>query len=216
MFVGHFAVALAAKRAAPRAKLGTLVMAAQWLDLLWPIFLLLGLEQVRPAPGITRFSPFDFVSYPYTHNLAAVVGWAVLLSGIYFLLRRDQRTACVIGVLVVSHWILDWFTHRPDLPLYPSGPKVGLGLWNSVAATLIVELLIFAVGINTYLKATRAKDRTGTLALWGFLIILLLLYVASSFGSDVPSQKQIAWGGLTMWIFIPWGYWIDRHREVRV
>jgi hypothetical protein len=215
MFVGHFAVAIAAKKAAPRAKLGTLVMAAQWLDLLWPIFLLFGLEQVRPAPGITRFTPFDFVSYPYTHSLAAVIGWAILLGGVYFVIRRDLRAAGVIGLLVVSHWVLDWFTHRPDLPLYPGGPKVGLGLWNSIAATLIVEILLFVAGSAVYLKLTRAKDKIGSVGLWSFLIFLLAMYFVSSFSPDVPNQKQIAWGGLIMWIFVPWASWIDRHREIR-
>lgn len=214
MFIGHFAVALAAKRAAPRAKLGTLVMAAQWLDLLWPIFLLFGLEHVRPAPGITRFSPFDFVSYPYTHSLAAVIGWAILLSAIFFLIRRDLRAAGVIGLLVLSHWVLDWLTHRPDLPLYPNGPKVGLGLWNSVAATLVIEILLFVGGSVSYLRATRSRDKTGTFTLWSFLAFLTVMYFASSFSPSVPDQRQIAWGGLAMWIFVPWAYWIDRHREI--
>jgi hypothetical protein len=215
MFIGHFAVALAAKKTVPRVRLGTLVMAAQWLDLLWPVFLLLGLEQVKAAPGITRFSPFDFVSYPYTHSLAAVVGWAVLFGGVYFAIRRNVRGAVVLGLLVISHWVLDWFTHRPDLPLYPGGPKVGLGLWNSVAGTLIVEILLFVIGSAIYLKTTRTKDRIGSIGLWCFLIFLLVMYFAASFSPNVPPQNQLAWGALSMWIFVPWAYWIDRHREVR-
>ncbi len=215
MFIGHFAVALAAKKADPRVRLGTLVMAAQWLDLLWPIFLLLGLEEVRPAPGITRFSPFDFVSYPYTHSLAAALAWAVLFGGIYFFAKRNTQGAILLGALVISHWVLDWFTHRPDLPLYPGGMKVGLGLWNSVAGTLIVESLMFIAGAMVYLRSTRARDRIGSIALWSFLLLLVLIYVLSLVSSDVPDQKQIAWGGLTMWIFVPWAYWIDRHRELR-
>lgn len=215
MFIGHFAVALAAKKAVPRVRLGSLVMAAQWLDLLWPIFLLLGLERVEVAPGITRFTPFNFVSYPYTHSLAASIGWGILFGGVYFAVRRYGKGAVMLGLLVVSHWVLDWLMHRPDLPLYPGGPKVGLGLWNSVAGTLIVEILIFVTGVAIYLRATRAKDRIGNIALWCFLIFLLVIYAASAFGGDPPQPKQVAWGGLLMWIFVPWGYWIDRHREFR-
>jgi hypothetical protein len=215
MFIGHFAVALAAKKAAPHAKLGTLVLAAQWLDLLWPIFLLAGLEQVRPAPGITRYSPFDFVSYPYTHSLATVIGWAALLGGIYFFMRKDMPGAGIVSALVVSHWLLDWLTHRPDLPLYPGGPKVGLGLWNSVAGTLALEIFLFVVGSAIYLQTTRPKDKMGSRALWSLLLFLVVTYFLSSFSPNVPNQKQIAWGGLAMWLFVPWAYWIDRHREAR-
>lgn len=215
MFIGHFAVAMAAKRVVPRVRLGTLVMAGQWLDLLWPIFLLVGLERVEVAPGITRFTPFDFVSYPYTHSLATAIGWAIVFAGVYFLIRRFGKGAVVLALLVLSHWVLDWLTHRPDLPLYPGGPKVGLGLWNSIAGTLIVEILIFVAGVAVYLRATRAKDRIGNIALWCFLIFLLVIYAASAFGGAPPQPKQVAWGGLLMWIFVPWGYWIDRHRELR-
>ena len=215
MFIGHFALALASKKAAPRVKLGTLVMAAQWLDLLWPIFLLLGWESVATAPGITRFTPFDFVHYPWTHSLACVLGWAALFGGIYYSLRRNGSGALVLATLVVSHWVLDWLTHRPDLPLFPGGPKVGLGLWNSIAGTLIVEVALFISGAAIYLRATRPKDRTGSIALWSFLILLLAFYLLSAFGSGAPEPKQVAWGGLLMWLFVPWGYWIDRHRETR-
>ena len=215
MFVGHFALALASKKAAPRARLGTTVMAAQWLDLLWPVFLLLNLEQVRPAPGITRFTPFDFVSYPYSHSLLMALVWAGLFGGVYWAVRRYSGGAVILGLLVVSHWALDWLVHRPDLPLYPGGPKLGLGLWNSVAGTLIVELLLFAAGVAVYLRTTRAKDRIGSLALWSLLVFLLLVYFASAFSAQVPTPRQLAWSGLLIWIFVPWGYWIDRHREFR-
>ena len=132
----------------------------------------------------------------------------------FFLIRRDGRSAIVIALLVISHWVLDWLTHRPDLPLYPGGPKVGLGLWNSIAGTLIVELLLFAVGSAIYLSATRAKDKIGTFALWGFLLFLLILYFVSTFNPEVPPPSQVAWGALSLWIFVPWAYWIDRHRAL--
>ncbi len=212
MFVGHFALAMAAKRATPRVRLGTLVMAAQWLDLLWPIFLLLGWEQVRPAPGITAFTPFDFVNYPWTHSLLMACIWGVLFGVVFFAIRRNARAASILGLLVVSHWVLDWLTHRPDLPLYPGGPKVGLGLWNSIGWTLMIELLLFAAGIVVYLRATRAKDRIGTFAFWGLMVFLLAVYVSGLLPGPVPDQKQIGWMGLLLWLLPPWASWADRHR----
>lgn len=118
----------------------------------------------------------------------------------------------MLAALVVSHWVLDWLTHRPDLPLYPGGPKFGLGLWNSVAGTLAVEIALFVVGAVVYIRATRPKDRIGVVALWSFLAFLLVTYFLSAFGSTVPQPKQVAWAGLLMWLFVPWAYWIDRHR----
>lgn len=215
MFVGHFALALGAKKVAPEVKLGTLVMAAQWLDLIWPIFLLLHLEVVRPAPGDTRFTPLDFVSYPYTHSLLMSLVWAVLLGVVFFTIRKNRRGAIVVTALVASHWVLDWITHRPDLPLYPGGPKVGLGLWNSVEWTLFIELILFSAGTWIYASSTKTKDRVGGIALWSFVAFLLAVYVLSAVGSEAPQPNQIAWAGLLMWLFVPWGYWIDRHREMR-
>src|SRR4051812_46150446 len=119
MFIGHFGVAMAAKRVAPAASLGTLVLAAQLVDLIWPAMLLLGIEQVRIDPGITRVTPLDFVHYPYTHSLVASLAWGALLALVYGASRKDWRTALWLAVLVVSHWVLDAIVHRPDLPLWP-------------------------------------------------------------------------------------------------
>jgi len=160
MFLGHYAVALAARRATPRGSLGALFFAAQFLDLLWPILLLAGVEHVRIAPGITRFTPFDFYDYPISHSLATSVGWALIVGAGYFAWRRDARTAAIVGALVASHWVLDLVMHRPDLPLAPGGgPLVGLGLWRSVPVTLALELGMFAAGVAIYLRSTRSGSR---------------------------------------------------------
>ena len=139
MFLGHFAMAMAAKKIAPKASLGTLVLSAQFADCLWPVLLLLGLEQVRIVPGITRVTPLDFVSYPISHSLLLQLVWGFLLGGGYFMWRRDIRTALAVAALLPTHWLLDYFAHWPDMPLYPGGPKVGLGMWNSLPLTLLVE-----------------------------------------------------------------------------
>ena len=157
MFIGHFAVGFGAKKAAPRVSLGTLILAAEFVDFLFPLFVLLGLEALRVDPGNTKVVPFDFFRYPFTHSLATGIGWGLLLGLAYFALRRNGRGATVVGLAVVSHWVLDWITHRPDMPLWPGGPKVGLGLWNSVAGTVAVEGAMFVLGVALYLTVTRSR-----------------------------------------------------------
>jgi hypothetical protein len=216
MFLGHFGVALAAKKVAPKASLGTLVFAAQFADLLWPVLLLAGFEQVRIVPGLMAASPFDFTSYPISHSLVAQLGWGAILGIAYFLLKRDGRTALIIGSLVPTHWVLDFIAHRPDLPVYPGGPKYGLGMWNSVPLTILVEYLLFAAGIAVYVSATRAKGRTGNLALWSFLGLLGVLYPASMFGPPPPSVQALAWSALAIWLTVPWAAWADQNRRLRL
>jgi hypothetical protein len=212
MFLGHFAVAMGAKKAAPRVSLGSLILAAQFADLLWPIFLLLGWEQVRIAPGITRVTPLDFVSYPWSHSLVAQIVWGAALGVIYFMMRREGRGAIVLAACVPSHWLLDCVMHRPDMPLCPGGARYGLGLWNSLEVTLAMEFGMFAVGAAIYLSSTRAKDCTGVIALWSLLFGLAGLYLASVFGPPPPSVRVLAASALIMWVTIPWGAWADRHR----
>jgi hypothetical protein len=215
MFLGHFAVALAAKKAAPKTSLGTLVFAAQFADILWPVLLLLGIEQVRIVPGLLAASPFDFTSYPVSHSLVAQLGWGALLGVIYFLLRRDARSALLLGFLVPSHWLLDFIAHRPDMPIYPGGAKYGLGMWNSLPLTIVVEYALLAAGIAIYLSMTRAKDRIGNLALWLLLGLLAVLYPASLFGPPPPSVPALAWSAIAIWLTVPWAAWADRHRQSR-
>ena len=215
VFIGHFGVALAAKRVAPRPSLGTLVMAALLVDFVWPVFMVLGLEKIEIVPGITAVTPLLFVSYPYTHSLVAGVLWGALLAGAYFLRRRDRAGALWLAALVVSHWVLDFVSHRPDMPLWPGGPLVGLGLWYSVPATLAVEFVLLGVGACVYASVTRPRDRIGMYAFWSFVGFLAAIYAASVFGPPPPSVQVLAMSGLLGWLFIAWAYWIDRHRAAR-
>lgn len=215
MFLGHYGLALAAKRVAPRTSLGTLVLAAQWLDELWPILLLVGVERVRVVPGLMAASPLDFTSYPISHSLLTAVGWGILLGIVYFARRRYGVGAWVVGAAVVSHWVLDLVVHRPDLPLWPGSPlRAGLGLWNSIAATVAVELLTLGIGLALYLRATHARDRVGSWGLAAMVSVLALIFL-SGFAGPPPSAKAIGVAGLGLWLFVPWGYWVDRHRELR-
>jgi hypothetical protein len=215
MFIGHHAVAFAAKAAAPRAGLGALFLATTWIDLIWPILLLLHVELVQIAPGNTRFTPLAFVYYPYTHSLLAVVLWAIGFAAAYFAYRRDRRAALVAGAVVLSHWVLDFIVPRPDLPLFLDRMKVGLGLWNFVLATMVLELAMFAAGVALYLRVTRAKDRIGTWALAALIVFLLALYASVVLGPPPPSVRTLAIMGLVAWLLPLWAWWIDRHREPR-
>jgi hypothetical protein len=213
VFLGHFGIALAAKKAAPKASLGILTLAAQLADLLWPIFLLLGWEQVRIEPGNTRVTPLNFISYPYSHSFVAQLLWGLALGGVYFALCKNARGAIVAAACVPTHWVLDYITHRPDMPIYPGGTRYGLALWNSLPLTLVAELAVFGAGIALYLSATRAKDRAGRYAIWSLLIFLLAAYFASLFGPPPPSVHVLAISALSIWLTVPWSAWADRHRE---
>ena len=216
MTLGHFAVAFGAKSVAPRTSLGTLILAAQFVDLLWPTLLLLGVEHVVIVPGITAFTPLDFVDYPVSHSLLMVVLWGLGFAAVYYALRRYPRGALVVGVAVLSHWLLDVLVHRPDLPLSPlDDVKVGLGLWSSVAGTMILELGLFAVGVWLYARATVATDRIGRGAFPVLVVFLLLTYVSGVFGPPPPDVATLAWAAQAQWLLVAWGYWLDRHRGPR-
>jgi len=215
MFIGHFALAFGAKRYLSRVSLAMLFTAVAWADLVWPILVAAGIEEVRMAPGNTVLTPFDFVSYPYSHSLLALVLWGLLLAAFYRQSTgRNGITFTVLALLVVSHWVLDFITHRPDMPLYPGGPKLGLSLWNSVAGTLIVEVAMFAAGVWIYFQATRPRDRIGRWAAIGLILLLLLSY-AANFASGPPPSVQALWitaiAGTIVLLTLAW--WVDRHRE---
>jgi hypothetical protein len=214
MFLGHYGVAFAARRAAPETSLGTTTFAAQFLDQLWPVLLLLGLEHVRIVPGLMTTSPLDFVSYPISHSLLAAAGWALVIGAAYLVVRRHRRGAWIVAAVVVSHWFLDAPMHRPDLPLWPgSRTLVGLGLWNSLAATVAIELTLFATGIALYVRGTRARDRVGSWGLWAMVAVLAAIFLGSLQGTPPPSERALALTMFGLWLFVPWAHWVDRHRE---
>lgn len=217
MFIGHFGLGFAAKRIAPRVSLGTAFLAAQFVDLLWPTLLLLGLETVRIAPGATAVTPLVFDHYPISHSLVAVIGWGVALGIVYALTTKSMRSAVIVGALVVSHWLLDAIVHVPDLPLAPGGDTmVGLGLWQSRAATLAVEIPIFAAGVWLYARSTHAKDKVGRYGLMGLVAFLAVVHVGNLFGAPPPNVAALAWVGQAQWLLVAWAYWVDAHRTAQL
>ena len=214
MFLGHLGTGFGAKAAAPKTSLGTLLLAAELADLIWPTLILLGVELVEIQPGATRVTPLDFVHYPISHSLMLTLVWAGLFSGIYLLARSYRRGAVVVAVLVLGHWLLDALVHRPDLPLVPGiDLEVGLGIWGSVWGTVLIELGIFSIGVWLYVRTTRARDRIGSLGLWALVGLLLLIYAGNLLGGPPPSVEAVAWVGQAHWLVILWGYWVDRHRQ---
>ena len=216
MFAGHFAVGFATKRFAPRVPLTLLLAAALLPDILGPIFGLLGWEHVRIAPGNTRFTPLDLYDYPWSHSLLMTITWATLLALIYRFWKPDLMGSLVIWLGAVSHWVLDWITHRPDLLLYPGAQgRYGLGLWNSIPGTMLLELAMLSIGVWMYVHATKPRDWMGTYIFSAFIVVLLLLYVTIPFSSPPQSVRQLDYASIVLnIILLAWASWFDTHRDV--
>lgn len=217
MFVGHIGVALGAKGLAPKVPLPVLILAAQFLDVLWPIFLMAGIEHARIEPGFTAASPLDLYYFPFSHSLAAALAWAAMFGAAYFFFREDSWGGWVLAALVLSHWPLDLIVHRPDLLLYPGDTeRYGYALWNSVGQTLLLEGAIFLAGILVYCGVTRAKDRAGSYSFWSLMLLLGLVWLDSIFGPPPSTMTVVAVAGLAGTVIIfAWAGWIERHRVAR-
>jgi hypothetical protein len=215
MFLGHFALGFATKKVEPSLSLGTAFVAAQLSDVVWPYLVLAGVERVEIAPGDTAITPLRFVSYPWSHSLLMVAVWGAMMGAVHFAARRRPLAAACLGALVISHWVLDFVSHRPDMPLVPWSPAVvGLGLWNSVPATLCVEFLLYAFGLSIYFGATEARDGVGRFAAPALAVTLGAIYLASVFGPPPPSDRAVAWSGVAFLVFVIWAIWADRHRAL--
>lgn len=213
MFLGHFAVGYAAKAAKPNLSLGLLFIAAQFIDLLWPTLLLVGLEHVQIEPGITVVTPLHFNHYPISHSLLMTGVWSVLFSGLFWIIKKDLRGSLIIGFLVLSHWFLDLIVHRPDLPLKPGETTFhGFNLWDSLWGTIIVEGLLFAIGVYIYFSNTSALNKRGGIGSIALVIFFLFIYASNLFGPPPPNATAIAWAGQLQWILVFWAYWSDKNR----
>lgn len=217
MFLGHFGAALALKRLEPKLSLGTLFLAVQLPDLLWGAFLLLGWEQVRIDPGYTAVTPLQFISYPISHSLLGMTGWAAALGAVYYSwptrdTARHWQAAALVGVAVLSHFPLDWIVHVPDLPLSgESSARLGLGLWNYPAVTLILELATLGAGLVIYIafRSIRHPARANRLAILAALLVGI--YLLSFFGPPPPSVTAIAVTDLMGFpLLIALAAWADR------
>ncbi len=217
MFIGHFGLSFAAKRVAPQVSLGTLFIATQFVDILWPFLLVLGIEKVAIVPGYTKMNAFEFLHYPYTHSLFMGIVWGLLSGIVYYLVKHDKRGGIVVGLAVLSHWFLDVLVHVADLPLSPFGAyKVGFGLWNHLVIELVVESIIFFAGVFVYATYTKAKNKVGKWGLWTLVILLLLFTVSNTFGPPPPDSIMTLFFSfvILMVLIVSLSYWVDKNREI--
>jgi hypothetical protein len=214
MFLGHFGLALAAKRVARKPSLGTLFAAAQLPDIVWPVLLATGVEQVAIDPAATPVTPLRFVSYPFSHSLLAMTLWGTAFGLAYFLRSRDRRGAFVIFGLVLSHFVLDVIVHVPDMPLWPgNSPSLGLGAWHSRPLTLLLEGTFFLGGLWLYATATAPKDLVGRVGLTGLAVLLGIFYGMAFLGPpppNLPTLVRMSILGAVLLVVL--GAWVDRHR----
>jgi hypothetical protein len=200
MFVGHYGVALAAKRASPRLPLGLLFLAVQFLDVLFAVFVFLGIERLRIVHGFTAYNPYDLYWMPYSHSLAGSLIWSILAGQLFWMaslrLRRRERglAAAVLGGAVFSHFVLDVPMHTPDMPLWPGAgaPKIGLGLWNHPFASILAELAVLVAGGWIYLRGSRARSRFARVGTVVFAVFLVALTLSTPFQPDPTSAHAFA------------------------
>lgn len=208
MFIGHYGIGLLAKKNETLPSLALMFIAVQLLDLIWPVFVLLGIETLSIDPGNTKLTPLDFQYYPYSHSLLMALVWGSLLGLGYYFFSKNKKGALVLGALVMSHWVLDFISHRPDLPLSPfSDYKVGLGLWNQPVIEIILELLLFVSGAFLYYKSSVFKRKK---SYWILILFLLVLHLMNIFGPPPPSEMAVAWSANLMWIIVIWAWWIEK------
>ena len=208
MFIGHFAVGLLSKKDYTLPSLAMMFIAVQLLDLIWPIFVLTGIESLSIDPGNTELTHLSFDYYPYSHSLLMAVVWSIALGVTYLLFTKNKRGSLILGALVMSHWLLDFITHRPDLPLAPfSETKVGLGLWNSPVLEIILELGLFGLGVFFYLRSSSFKRK---IPFWSLIIFLLVIHLMNLFGPPPPDTMAVAWSANLVWIIVLWAWWIEK------
>ncbi len=211
MFVGHLAVALAGKRAAPTVNLGWLMAGVIALDLVWPLFVLAGIERVQIAPGATAFTPLIFEYYPWSHSLVMSVVWGLVLAGLARWRQVPSSAFWLLVALVVSHWVLDFASHAPDMPLWPGpSPRFGLGLWNSIAWTFVVEGAIWLAGLVTYLRMRRSWNRTSRIAFWSLVAVTTVMWASGPWSPPPPTVEALGWFALIGWVVIPWAALAER------
>lgn len=215
MGVGHFAASFAVRGRFPRVPLFVLLVAGAFLDLLWAFAILVGLEHAHIGMETDSVIPIVLDSVPYTHSLVAAAVWGALVAGLWWLWRRDRSAALLLGALVVSHWLLDYASHVPDLPVLPSGPLVGLGLWRSRAWSLAVEIGMLWAGLAVYARDTMARDRIGAVGLVLALFVLTILGAGAFFSPAPPSVTPLVVGNFVLLVPLWLVGWVDSHRHAR-
>lgn len=217
MFVGHYGPSFAIKTLRPAIPVWLLFIAVQLVDVAWAVLVLLGVEKVRIVPGITASNPFDLYYMPYTHSLVASILWSVAIAVLVGLFPRmaTRAAAAWIAAAVLSHWVLDFLVHRPDLPLYDNTMKVGLGLWNYPAVALSLEAVLLFGGMVLYLRKTKPINAIGRVGPLVFGIVMLAIQSYIFFGPPPVSPAAAALTALMSYaVFAAAADWLARQRTL--
>lgn len=197
MLVGHVAVGLIGKRAAPQTSLGTLTFASMLPDFLGFVFVIAGLEHWRMVPGGRGIESVELLDVGLSHSLAMDVVWGV------------------------SHWVLDFISHRPDMPLVPDATRVyGLGLWTSLPWTVVVEGGFWLASLLVYVRMTRSKNLAGVIVFWAVAALLTASWISNFTASAPPAAQSPVSGSIVALVFfslmVAWAFWMNRLRPVIV
>ena len=220
MLVGHFAIALAGKRAAPTVSIGTLTLASMLPDLLGLVFILTGLEHWRMVPGARGVDRAELYDIALSHSLVMDVVWGLLFAGVYRWRRGDNTSAAIVFAAVVSHWVLDFISHKPDMLLAPGTSRVyGLGLWTSLPWTVAIEGGLWLAALIAYVGVARAKNRAGVYAFWGVVALLTASWISNFTAPAPPAAQSPTSGAIVALAFfsliIAWAFWMNRLRPLR-
>lgn len=221
MLVGHFAIGLLGKRAAPAVSIGTLTLASMLADMLSFVFVLIGLEHWRVVPGGRGIDSMELYDIGLSHSLLMDVVWGVVFAALYRWRRRDNAGVVMVFIAVVSHWVLDWISHKPDMALAPGTTAVhGLGLWTSPLWTVVVEGGLWLAALVSYVRMTRANNRAGVYVFWAGVALLTLSWIPNFTASAPPAAQSPVSGSIVSLgffsVIFAWAYWINRLRPVHL
>lgn len=212
MFVGHYGISCAAVCAQRRVPLWVWFIAVQWMDIVWAVLVLLGVEKLRIVPGFTQANALDLYYMPYTHGLPGSIVLSLVFGAIVALCTDGNRTTVLlVAAASFSHWVLDLLVHVPDLPLYDNSAKVGFGLWRHIALSLPLELIVLGLGAWLYLRMTAFPRALGRHLFLGFVVLLAILQVYANFGPPPASAEAAAVTALVAYALLAFiAGWVER------
>jgi|SRR5579862_9366757 len=204
MFVGHYGVSFALRPQERRVPLWIWFIAVQWLDVVWSVLVLLGIEKLNIVPGFTQANALDLYYMPYTHGLPGSLVLSAALGAIVALTVPGDRarTLLLVAAASFSHWVLDFIVHTPDLPLYDNSAKVGLGLWRHVMLSFPLELIVLGLGAWLYTRMTAFTRPTGRVVFWLFIASLAAVQVFANFGPPPASPRAMAISALALYVLL--------------
>jgi hypothetical protein len=201
MFVGHYGIAFCIQPAGRRVPLWVWFIAVQWLDVVWSVLVLLGVEKLRITPGFTEANALDLYYMPYTHGLPGAIilslGFGCIVA--MYPVGDRMKTALLIASAAFSHWVLDLVVHTHDLPLFGNSAKIGFGLWQDVSLSFPLELASLGLGAWLYARATRLVNAKGRYLFLGFVLVLAAIQVYANFGPPPSSPAAMAVTALVLY-----------------